>query len=141
MEALNIEIHAHDSDVDVAHKINTMELENWINHLTYIRKELNSLIAFYHAQPLEKRLENEKETQRFEMKQIENDVILNQLQRFKDSRGTITECQDMQCDMSFIQEHEKCRRMFLYHVDKYRKLKDTFFKDLQNNIVASNNTR
>ncbi|MBF4984345.1 hypothetical protein FNJ87_08410 [Nonlabens mediterrranea] len=97
---MNIEIHAHDNDVDVAHKINTMELENWINHLTYVRKELSSLIAFYHAQPLEKKLENEKATQGFEMKQIENDVILNQLQRFKDSRGSIAECQDMSHCMS-----------------------------------------
>ena len=136
MVALNIEIFAHDSDVEVAHKINTMELQNWINHLTYIRKELNNLLGFYNAQPIEKRMEQEMTSQSFEIKKIDNDVILSQLQKFSDSRETIAECQDTHCDMSFIQEHEKCRRMYLYHIDKYRKLKDSFFKELQVKISA-----
>ncbi|MFC4689938.1 hypothetical protein ACFO5T_05810 [Dokdonia genika] len=131
METVNIEIFAHDSEVEVAHKINTMELHNWINHLTYVRKELNNLIGFYNAQPLEKRLEQEMTAQKFEMKQVDNDVILSELMKFKNSRGTIAECQDMHCDMTFIQEHEKCRRMYLFHIDKYRKLKDSFFADLR----------
>ncbi|AEE18306.1 hypothetical protein [Dokdonia sp. 4H-3-7-5] len=134
MKGLNIEIYAHDSEVDVAHKINTMELHNWINHLTYIRKELSNLIHFYNAQPAQKRLEQESTSQRFEMKQVDNDVILVELQKFKVSRDTIAECEDVLCDMTFIQEHEKCRRMYLYHIDKYRKLKDTFFKELQGKI-------
>lgn len=134
METSNIEIYAHDSEVEVAHKINTMELHNWINHLTYVRKELNNFIGFYNAQSSDKQLEQERTVQKFEMKQVDNDVILLELQKFKNSRRTIAECQDMHCDMTFIQEHEKCRRMYLFHVDKYRKLKDIFFKDLRGKI-------
>lgn len=134
METSNIEIHAHDNDVEVAHKINTMELHNWINHLTYVSKELKNLITFFNSQPTEIRLEREKVSQRFEMILVDNDVILSQLLSFKNTRTSIIECQDMQCDMSFIQEHEKCRRMYQFHIEKYRKLKDAFFAELQNNI-------
>lgn len=134
METSNIEIYAHDSDVEVAHKINTMELHNWINHLTYVNRELKNLITFFNSQPTEIRLEREKVSQRFEMILVDNDVILSQLLSFKNTRTSIIECQDMQCDMSFIQEHEKCRRMYQFHIGKYRKLKDAFFAELQNNI-------
>ena len=139
METSNIEIYAHESEVEVAHKINTMELHNWINHLIYVRKELNNIIGFYNAQPDEKRLEQEMTSQRFEMKQVDNDVILSELHKFKNSRGSIAECQDMLCDMTFIQEHEKCRRMYLFHIDKYRKIKDSFFVDLRGKISEVTN--
>ena len=44
METLQTEIYEHDNDVDVTHKINTIELDNWINHLKYIKKELKNCI-------------------------------------------------------------------------------------------------
>lgn len=136
MQALDMEIFAHDSDTEVAHKINTLELTNWINHLTYIRKELKSIIGFYKEQSIEKRMEHELICQRFEMRQVNNEVIIDQLQRFESTRSSIIECEDTHCDMSFIQEHEKCRRIYLYHIDKYRKLKDSFFKELQSKILS-----
>lgn len=137
MQMNNIEIFEHDTEVEVAHKINTMELNNWINHLTYVNQELNNLIRFYNSQPINKRLAQEDISRNFEIKKVDNDVILNKLQQFKDSRVVISECDNVNCDMSFIQEHEKCRRMFLYHIDKYRKLKDTFFKELQSEITSA----
>jgi hypothetical protein len=138
METSNIEIFGHDTEVDVAHKINTMELHNWINHLTYIRKELKSLIGFYNAQPLEKKEAQDTTSIKLEMKQKDNDVILSQLLRFKNTRNEIIECEDMYCDMNFIQQHEECRRMYLFHISKYRKVKDLFFKELQNAISINN---
>lgn len=137
MKELHIEIYPHDSEVEVAHKINTMELDNWINHLTYVRRELKNLVDFYNAQPIDKRLEQEKMTQHFEMKKVDNDVILSSLINFKNSRTGIAECEDTSCDMIFLQEHEKCRRMYLFHIDKYRKLKDEFFSKLQGKFTAA----
>ncbi|QHI39302.1 hypothetical protein IMCC3317_47120 [Kordia antarctica] len=137
MKELQIEIYPHDSEVEVAHKINTMELENWINHLTYVRGELKNLVGFYNAQPIEKRMGQEKIIQHFEMKKVDNDVILSSLINFKNSRTAIAECEDTSCDMVFLQEHEKCRRMYLFHIDKYRKLKDQFFSMLQGKFSAS----
>jgi len=136
MKTLNIEIYDHDSEVEVAHKINTMELHNWMSHLTYIHKELNNLLEFYRSQTVEKRIALENINQAFEIKQVDNEVILRHLHQFKESRSRVAECEDMQCDMSFIQEHEKCRRMYLYHIEKYRKIKDSFFKQLQRKVSS-----
>ncbi|ARN77205.1 hypothetical protein BST97_03960 [Nonlabens spongiae] len=134
METINVEIHTHDNEVDIAHKINAMELQNWINHLNYIKSEVSNLIVFYNVKSSENRLEQERLTQRFEMIQVDNEVILAQLNKFKASRDAIDECDNMQCDMTFIQEHETCRRMYLFHIDKYRKLKDTFFAALRSKM-------
>lgn len=131
MRTSQIEIYTHDSEVDVAHKINTMELENWINHLTYMRQEMNNFLEFYKMQNSTPNLANENIIQGFQLKQVDNDVILSSLIQFKNSRGTVIECEDLACDMVFIQEHEKCRRIYLFHIEKYRKLKDEFFKKLQ----------
>jgi hypothetical protein len=134
MELQNIEIHTQDSDVEVAHKINSMELHNWINHLAYVGEELKSLVTFFNSQSSKKWMEREKLSQRFQIIMFDNNVINRQLQNFLDSRTSIVECQDMKCNISFIQEHEKCRRMYQFHIDKYRKMKDTFFTNLQRKI-------
>lgn len=130
MEALNTEIYNHDNDLDVTHKINTMELDNWINHLKYIKKELNNLINICDVE-LNENFGNESVVNRFQKKDIENDTLLNALNKYMNSRGQIAECEDTQCDMVFITEHESYRRSYLYHLDKYRRLKDDFFNKVQ----------
>ncbi len=126
-------IYDHDSDIDVTHKINTIELDNWINHLNYIKKELKNLTKLY-AGDLEVKMQDKDIISRFEKKQAENETLLNVLHRYQSSRTDIIECEDMQCDMNYITEHETYRRSYLYHLDKYRRLKDEFFERVQGRI-------
>lgn len=130
METLNNSLFTHDSDVDLTHKINTMELENWINHLKYINKELDNLITMC-DQGLDKKLNDRTVAERFKKKGIENQTLLNALLRYSNSRINIAECEDTACDMIYITEHESYRRSYLYHLDKYRRLKDEFFNKVQ----------
>lgn len=130
MVPTEIEIYNHDTDVDVTHKINTIELDNWINHLKYIKKELNNLIGLCNAD-LDQRLEDESVVQKFQKKETENDTLLIALQKYMSTRSEIIECEDTQCDMAYINEHESYRRSYLYHLDKYRRLKDEFFSKVQ----------
>lgn len=130
MTTLNTEIYNHDTNVDVTHKINTMELDNWINHLKYIKKELTNLIGIS-SQDLKNKLEDETVVERFQKKEVENEALLNALRKYSNSRANIVECEDTQCDMVYITEHETYRRSYLYHLDKYRKLKDEFFNKVQ----------
>ncbi|WP_114491977.1 hypothetical protein [Candidatus Ulvibacter alkanivorans] len=130
MVPTEIEIYNHDTDVDVTHKINTIELDNWINHLKYIKKELNNLIGLCNAN-LDQRLEDESVVQKFQKKETENDTLLIALQKYMSTRSEIIECEDTQCDMAYINEHESYRRSYLYHLDKYRRLKDEFFSKVQ----------
>ncbi|GAA4239943.1 hypothetical protein KO504_12995 [Winogradskyella psychrotolerans] len=130
MTTLNTEIFHHDSDVDVTHKINTMELSNWINHLKYIKKELVNLINICTAD-LNEKLEDYSVEERFQKKKVENEILLEALIKYSNSRSNIVECEDTQCDMAYINEHESYRRSYLYHLDKYRRLKDEFFNKVQ----------
>ncbi len=130
MEAIQTEIYNHDSDLDVTHKINSIELDNWINHLKYIKKELNNLIGLY-GEDLSSKLDDESILQKFQKKDTENDLLLKALNKYMASRDDIRECEDTQCDMIYITEHETYRRSYLYHLDKYRRLKDDFFSKVQ----------
>lgn len=137
METRNIEIFDHDTDIDVTHKINTIELDNWINHLKYISKELVNLVNLC-AEGLNMKLENDNVLARLEKKIEENEALLNALQKYSVVRTDIIECEDTQCDMVYITEHETYRRSYLYHLDKYRRLKDDFFKKVQGKFTLLN---
>ncbi|MBZ0327119.1 MAG: hypothetical protein K8F54_05900 [Altibacter sp.] len=130
MKTIQTEIYQHDTDVDVTHKINSIELDNWINHLKYIKKELNNLIGLC-GEDLNQKLDDESVLQKFKKKGVENDALLNVLHKYMSARRDIIECEDTQCDMVYITEHESYRRNYLYHLDKYRRLKDEFFSKVQ----------
>ncbi|WP_034921774.1 hypothetical protein [Gillisia sp. CAL575] len=138
MEILQTEIYNHDSKIDVTHKINSIELDNWINHLKYIKKELSNLIGLY-GEDLSSEFKDETILQKFQKKDSENDLLLKALHKYMGSRGDIRECEDTQCDMIYITEHESYRRSYLYHLDKYRKLKDDFFSKVQGQFSWINN--
>ncbi len=137
MKAFENEIYNHDHDVDVSHKINTIELDNWINHLKYIKKELKNLIGLC-KDDLSKKLEDESILQKFKKKETENDTLLSALHNYMSSRDGIVECEDTQCDMAFITDHESYRRSYLYHLDKYRRLKDEFYNKVQGKFTLIN---
>ncbi|WP_299246972.1 hypothetical protein [uncultured Lacinutrix sp.] len=130
MKTENLEIFNHDTNVDVTHKVNTMELDNWINHLKYIKKELTNLINVCKNE-LNDKLDDNSVVVRFEKKQVENEILFNALNKYSNSRLNIVECEDTDCDMVYITEHESYRRSYLYHLDKYRRLKDEFFSKVQ----------
>lgn len=130
MTDLNTEIFNTDMDIDVAHKINTIELDNWINHLEYIKKELVNLIGICNKD-LKSKLGDDSVVARFQKKEVENEALLNALQKYSNSRYGLMECEDTQCDMVYIQEHESYRRSYLYHLDKYKRLKAEFFNKVQ----------
>tara|TARA_R110000868_G_scaffold8606_3_gene44317 strand:- start:648 stop:1067 length:420 start_codon:yes stop_codon:yes gene_type:complete len=137
MTTLNTAIYNHDTDVDVTHKINTMELDNWINHLKYIKKELVNLIVLCNKD-LRNKLDDDRVAERFQKKEMENETLLNALQKYSNSRESIVECEDTACDMVYIKEHESYRRSYLYHLDKYRRLKDEFFNKVQGQFIPLN---
>lgn len=134
----NTEIFSHDNDIDVTHKINTMELNNWISHLKYIKKELVNMINIC-SDDLKEKLGDDSVVECFKKKEVENEALLKALQKYSNSRSNIVECEDTQCDMAYISEHESYRRSYLYHLDKYRRLKDQFFNKVQGKFTLLKN--
>lgn len=134
MKNIDTEIYPHDDNVDVMHKINTLELNNWIDHLTYIKKELSYLIGF-----CDEEQKNQKGVlERFHEKGEENNALLTSLNNYNVTREQIIECEDTQCDMAYINEHESYRKNYLLHLDKYRNLKDEFFSKIQGKFSLGN---
>lgn len=72
----------------------------------------------------------------FEEKHNENYDFLNLLTSYKNSRDSITECEDTECDMAFISDHENFRQGYTYYLENYRKIKDSFFEELTAAITS-----
>lgn len=125
MKAEQVEIYEHDSEVDITHKINKTELDNWISHVKYIEEEVDNLVRIYKA--IVSKIETDDILAKLLKKRLENETLLNALNKYVLIRSNLIECDDMQCDMVYITEHESYRRSYLYHIDKYRKLKSEFF--------------
>lgn len=129
MTTLNTKIFNHDAETDVAHKINSIELNNWIDHLRYIQKEMANLISIC-SKTVKTKLDDDSLTQKLKEKELENDTLLNAFQEYLHSRKRIMECEDTECDMIFITEHESFRKSYVSYLETYRQLKDEFFKKI-----------
>ena len=79
-----------------------------------------------------------KKYDKFKKKETENDHLLDAFSNYMLSREKITECEDTECDMIFITEHESYRRSYLYYLDKYRRLKNEFFSKVQGQLTLLN---
>ncbi len=137
MKNLETEIYRHDTEIEVTHKLNTIELDYWIGHLKYVKKEMINLIGIC-KKDLNKDFDDERILQKLQKKYIESETLLNALLKYKDSRESILECEDAQCDMDFVVEHENYRRSYLYHLDKYRRLKYNFFRKTKDRFTLLN---
>ena len=103
MTTENNEIFHHDTDIDVTHKINSVELNNWMSHLKYIKKELVNLIGLC-TNELNGKLNDADVIERFNKKKNENEILLDALVKYANSRIDIAECEDTQCDMVYIKD-------------------------------------
>lgn len=137
METIQKEIPNHHADVDVTHKINKIELDNWINQLQYTKIELSNLISLCEDE-LSDNLNDKSLYEKFQKKEIENENLLNALYNYLSSRNDIINCEDSQCDMIYLTVHDSYRRNYLYHLNKYQKLKNKFFNDVQGNFTLLN---
>lgn len=139
MNLLNTNIYKHDTDVDKSHKLNTTELSNWLMQLRFTKEELKSLIELC-SNSLNKKNINDKEILlEFEKKNQENDHLLSILHKYMSIREHIAECEDTQCDTTYLNEHKKHKETYLHHIYSYRKLKDQFYVDVHKQLNLNNN--
>ncbi|MFC4095360.1 hypothetical protein [Euzebyella saccharophila] len=130
-----LEIYHHDSDRTVTHKLNSLELRGWITTLKYVQKEIGSLVDIC-SNEIRSKLKDSDLFVKFDKKKEENARILEILTRYSHSRSSIMECDEMECDMAYIKEHEMYRKSYHYHLDKYRMLKEEFFAKMRKKLVS-----
>ncbi len=124
-----MQIYNHDSPEAITFKNNSIELENWIEHLTYIEKEIDNLLnlgkmelsPLFEQQTVLKKLVNEKEV---------NSAVLDSFLTYKNNLPQAAECEDIDCDMFYITEHENYRKTYSAHLKRYRMVKEEYFRHL-----------
>ncbi|MCB0448006.1 MAG: hypothetical protein KDD03_10945 [Gelidibacter sp.] len=116
----------HDTDVDVVHKYNSIELKAWINQLQYIDKEIDKLLNLY-AQSIQNREIPEGTLVLFSKRKEANKQLYETVLKYSNIYSNAAECDDIQCDMAYLEEYERLRKSYQYHLTRYQKLKDTLY--------------
>lgn len=124
-----MQIYNHDSPEAITFKNNYIELENWLDHLNYIEKEITNLVNLGKAE-LTVNSESHPVLLKFKKEKITNDLKITEFQKYQDGLPRAVECEDVECDMFFISEHEKFRKAYMKHLENYRKIKEEYFSVL-----------
>ena len=111
----------HDSDRLIAKK-DTLELGNWIYHLVANGQELEILIN------IAKKLPNNEDMIR-DLKELtlENKLHLGVFYRYKSSLINLHECEDMECDIYYVNKHEEYRNLYAALLQTSHKLKEELY--------------
>src|SRR5690606_21775469 len=111
----------HDSDRLIAKK-DTLELGNWIDHLVANGQELEILIN------IAKKLPNNEDMIR-DLKELtlENKLHLGVFYRYKSSLINLHECEDMECDIYYVNKHEEYRNLYAALLRASHKLKEELY--------------
>jgi len=139
MNLLNTNIFKHDTEVDKSHQLNTKELSNWLMQLRFTKEELTSLIKLCSNSLNSNHVNDEEILLEFEKMNQENNHLLSILHKYMSIREHIAECEDTQCDTTYLNEHKIHKKNYLQHMDRYIKLKDQFYVDVNKQLNLDNN--
>jgi len=115
----------HESEGEITNIKDTYELKNWISHLEYIKKEIEYFIALVKAHT-----NNEELLKALKNHQKENNSELSSFYNYAPSISESQECDDVDCDIFFLNKHEEFRTKYLEYLENYRKLKIEAFETL-----------
>ncbi|MFL0354547.1 hypothetical protein [Xanthomarina sp. GH4-25] len=118
--------YSHETDDIVLHKKRTLEINIWISHLNYITNECNWLAKIasnkIHDKDLRDLLLEKSES---------NSALLNEFYSYRSTLESFYECDDLDCDLYYINLHDTFCKKYLKHLKDYRAIKDqVFFKIL-----------
>ena len=123
-----MQIYDHDSPEAINYKNSAIELEDWLEQLNYIEREISNLLNLVKSGSED--LEVKKYLEILEKKRETNSNILRNLMEYRNTLPKAAECEDVECDMFYINEHMKYRKMYRDHMENYRNVKEDFFKIL-----------
>lgn len=124
-----MEIYNHDSPEAITYKHNSIESENWVEHLNYIDKEIKNLLKIGKVE-LSKNPELQTAVSKLKNELSDNAEAINDFLKYRESLPKAAECEDVDCDMFYVGEHEKFRKTYTAHLKKYRKVKEEYFSVL-----------
>ncbi len=121
-----MEIYDHDSPEAITFKNSSIELDNWIEHLNYIEKEIINLLNLGKSE-LSKNFDSQTILDKLSREKEANAATIDTFLKYKETLPKAAECEDVDCDMFYVTEHERFRKTYLAHLKKYRGVKEEYF--------------
>lgn len=115
----------HESEGEITNIKDTFELKNWIHHLDYIKKEIEYLIAI-----IKKHNNNLELLQLLEDQQLKNSEELSAFYNYGPSIAESQECDDVDCDIFYLNKHEEFRNRYINYLEDYRGMKTQVYESL-----------
>ncbi len=112
--------YMHDTIEQILQKREHIEINEWIEELEAIEKELQYVLKVQ-----EQLLENKELDGILRVLRRENTILLANLNRYLMDKAKAVECDTLECDMYHLHHHEKSRGMFREHLKKFRKAKES----------------
>jgi hypothetical protein len=118
-------IYATDSDKVIMFKKDNTEIKNWIENLEFVNEELE-----YFDKIEQKILRNTTINQFIKTSKRNTTLELSKLYRYENNMSKIMECDNIQCDTYYLNNHEQNRRTYLELLVQHNNLKMKIYEDL-----------
>ncbi|MCX7550399.1 hypothetical protein [Xanthomarina sp. F2636L] len=113
---------AHDTDEQIIHTKRLQDLNTWIAHLNYVSTECDMLVKIASSKLNDKDLKEEL------LAEVElNSALLNEFFNYKGSIERFKECNDLECDLFYINQHDDVYTKYVKHINDYRLVKDKVY--------------
>lgn len=113
---------SHDTDEEIIHAKRLQDLNIWISHLSYVTNECDWLTKIASNKIGDKVMRD----QLLEKNEV-NSALLNELYNYKSSIGSFHECDDLECDLFYINQHDVFCAKFVKHIEDYRIIKSQVY--------------
>ncbi|CAM1339523.1 hypothetical protein [Tenacibaculum aestuarii] len=118
----------NNSDIDVVHKYNHVELKGWVDQLQYIEKEIDNLLGLYASSLGEKTIPIGIQ-ELFSKRKKLNKELYEKVLPYSNAYTNVAECDDIQCDMAYLGEYDRLRESYKDNLEAYQQLKDKLFEE------------
>lgn len=112
----------HDTDEEIIQVKRTQELDVWISHLNYVSDESDWL-----AKIASNKLQDKMLRDVLLEKSEQNSNFLNELYNYRTSIAKYNECDDLDCDIYYINLHDTYCSKYVKHLGSYRNIKNEVY--------------
>ena len=113
---------AHDTDEQIIQTKRLRDLQTWISHLSYVTNECDWL-AKIASNKIHDRVLRDELLEKIEV----NSALLNEFYNYKSSIQSFQECDDLDCDLFYINQHDAYHNKYVKHIDAYRQVKNKVY--------------
>lgn len=131
-----MKIFNHETEIELTHNLNDYELNTWIKHLQLIKKEIISLEKMWNLD-LDEDLGDDLLQSKLEEIKVEIKLLFKRLSEYVVVKPNDIICEDYQCDVDLITEHENYRNRYLEFLKGYRNLKNSILRMIQGKPITN----